>query len=131
MLLWAFATLCSYTVSDNSRNRVANTVDQCLPLIILRLYLLFLGDKPKESAPAIEGRDGPRTTVADGELETREQVKGGTSPEEIRQPQTARAAEEGNERGERSQPPNRQRIEAGWYTLISLVAGSLILIIGG
>ncbi|KAL0240406.1 hypothetical protein I308_106658 [Cryptococcus tetragattii IND107] len=131
MLLWAFATLCSYTVSDNSRNRVANTVDQCLPLIILRLYLLFLGDKPKESAPAIEGRDGPRTTVAGGELETREQVKGGTSPEEIRQPQTARAAEDGNERGERSQPPNRQRIEAGWYTLISLVAGSLILIIGG
>ncbi|KIR37645.1 hypothetical protein I307_05808 [Cryptococcus deuterogattii 99/473] len=130
-LLWAFATLCSYTVSDNSRNRVSNTVGQCLPLIILRLYLLFLGDKPKESAPAIDGRDGQCTTVAGGELEAQEQVKGGIFSEEIRQPQTARAAEEGNERGERSQQPNRRRIEAGWYTLISLVAGSLLLIIGG
>ncbi|KAE8538204.1 hypothetical protein D1P53_005542 [Cryptococcus gattii VGV] len=128
-LLWAFATLCTYTVSGNNPNRIGNSVDQCLPVMILRLYLLFLGDKPKESTPAIEKKDGQRTRVAGAELETQEQVKGVTSSEEIRQPQTARAAEEGNEGGERLQQQNGERIEVGWYTLVNLIAGSLRLVL--
>lgn len=123
-LLWAFATLCTYVVSDNTPSRAGATIDQCLPLIILRLFLLFIGGKPEKSAPEAEKEDGDeqRARAAGRGLEAREQVKGDTSSEERRPPQTAGTAEEGHRRGQGSQQQNMGRIEIGWYTLINLVA---------
>ncbi|OWZ34701.1 hypothetical protein C356_05245 [Cryptococcus neoformans c45] len=130
-LLWAFATLCTYVVSDNSRNRAGASIDQCLPLIILRLFLLFIGGTPEKSAPETEkdDGDGQSTRLAGRGLEAGEQVEIDMSSEERRPPQTAGIAEEGQRRGQRSQPQNMKRIEIGWYTLINLVAGSLLLLI--
>nr|KIR45122.1 hypothetical protein I312_05689 [Cryptococcus bacillisporus CA1280] len=43
--LWALTTLFTYTVSGTTTNNQVILVDQCLPIFILRLYLLFLQGK--------------------------------------------------------------------------------------
>ncbi|KAE8538199.1 hypothetical protein D1P53_005537 [Cryptococcus gattii VGV] len=43
--LWALTTLFTYTVSGTTTNNQVILVDQCLPMFILRLYLLFLQGK--------------------------------------------------------------------------------------
>lgn len=52
--LWALTTLFTYTVSGTTINNQVILVDQCLPIFILRLYLLFL--QGKENAERQERR---------------------------------------------------------------------------